>query len=481
MPSSHEQQEEGAIEMADTYELVVLGGGTGGYSCALRAASLGLKVALVEKEKVGGTCLHWGCIPTKAFLQAAEVAEHTRTADAYGVNATFGGVDIDKLLGYKNGIVNTTWRGLQATIKARGIETVHGTGRLKDARTLVVRTDEGERTLSATKALVIATGSTPRGLPIDGAEIDGELIVTSDHVMTLNRVPTRPIVVGASAVGVEFATVWHGWGAEKVTLIEALDALVPREDIDTSKMLARTFRRAGINVLTSTMLTQVEKHHGEVRVTTRDGKTLEGDLLMIAIGRRPVSEDMGLEDAGVNLNNGFVVVDELCRTGVSWDGGAQYAIGDVIPTLGLAHASFQEGFLVAEQVAGQRVRPIDYLGVPRVYYSHPEIAAVGFTEQELKDQDIPYDTRTSPFSHNARAAMMRGTGHVKVLAGKDNGRVLGIHVIGPRATELIAECQLIYNWEALPTEVAEFIHPHPTLTEAIGEAHLALAGKPFHG
>ncbi len=467
--------------MADTYEVVVLGGGTGGYSCALRAAGLGLKVALVEKGKVGGTCLHRGCIPTKAFLQAAEVAEHARTAGEYGVRATFDGVDILDLLRYKDQIVTANWKGLQATMKARGVETIAGSGRLKDARTLVVSTEDGERTITASKALVLATGSTPRSLPVEGAEIDGETIVTSDDAMTLDRVPERPIVLGASAVGVEFATVWHGWGAQRVTLIEALDALVPREDADTSKALARAFKRAGIDVLTGAKITKVEKGDGEVRVWTEDGKSFEGDLLMVATGRRPVSEDMGFEDAGVSLEAGFVTVDELCRTGVSWDGGAQYAVGDVIPTLGLAHASFQEGFLVAEHVAGLRVRPIDYLGIPRVYYSHPEIGAVGYTEQQLREEGIEYDTATHPFSHNARAMMMRGTGHVKVLAAKGNGPVLGIHVVGPHATDLIAEGQLIYNWEALPTEVAEFIHPHPTLTEAIGEAHLALAGKPLHG
>ena len=467
--------------MADTFELVVLGGGTGGYSCALRAAALGLEVALVEKGKVGGTCLHRGCIPTKAFLQTAEIAEHAQTARDYGVEATFEGVDIDRVLDYKDTIVTANWKGLQATMKAQGVETIAGTGRLEDPRTLVVSTEEGERTLAASKALVLATGSAPRSLPVEGAEIDGETIVTSDEVMTLDLVPEQPIVLGASAVGVEFASVWHGWGAEKVTIIEALDALVPREDVDTQKVLARTFKRSGIDVVTGAMVTKVEKGDGEVRVTTEDGKTFEGDLLMVAIGRRPVSEDMGFEDAGTKLEKGFVVVDELCRTGVEWDGGAQYAIGDVIPTLGLAHASFQEGFLVAEHVAGKAVRPIDYLGIPRVYYSHPEIGAVGYTERELTDQGIEYETKTFPFSHNARAMMMRGTGHAKVLAGKDNGRVLGIHIVGPRATDLIAEGQLIYNWEALPTEVAEFIHPHPTLSEVIGEAHLALAGKPLHG
>jgi len=410
------------------------------------------------------------------------VAEHARTAEEYGVDASFDGIDIEGLLGYKDRIVNTNWKGLQATMKGRGIDTIAGVGRLKDARTLVVDTDEGERTLSASRALVLATGSAPRTIPVEGAEVDGETIVTSDEVMTLERVPERPIVLGASAVGVEFATVWHGWGAQEVTLIEALDALVPREDADTSKVLARAFKRSGITVLTGAKVTEVEKGDGGVRVSTEDGKTFEGDLLMIAIGRRPVSEDMGFEDAGVSLESGFVKVDGLCRTGLSWEGGAQYALGDVIPTLGLAHASFQEGFLVAEHVAGLPVRPIDYLGIPRVYYSHPEIGAVGYTEQELREQGIEYDSITAPFSHNARAMMMRGTGHVKVLAAKGkNGRVLGVHIVGPHATELIAEGQLIYNWEALPTEVAEFIHPHPTLAEVIGEAHLALAGKPLHG
>ena len=472
--------------MADTYDLVILGGGTGGYSCALRAAGLGLSVALVEKDKVGGTCLHRGCIPTKALLQAGEVAEHAQTAEQYGVRATFEGVDPAAVMAFKQSIVDTNWKGLQATLKARGVEQIIGTGRLADPRTLVVDTEEGERTLTASRGMVLATGSRPRALPVEGAEIDGELVITSDHALTLERVPERPIVLGASAVGVEFATVWHAYGASEVTIIEALPALVPREDADTSKALARDFRRAGYKTLTGAKVTQVKKGDGAGQVTTEDGKSFEGDLLLVAIGREPVSEGMGFEEAGVRLDRGYITVDEHCRTGVSWDGGAVYALGDVIPTLGLAHASFQEGFLVAEQIAGERVTPIDYAGIPRVYYCHPEIASVGYTEQELVDQGVEYEKSTFPFSHNGRAMMMKGTGHVKVLAakgphGKGSGRVLGIHIIGPRATDLIAEGQLIYNWEALPTEVGQFIHPHPTLSEAIGEAHLGVAGKALHG
>jgi dihydrolipoamide dehydrogenase len=468
--------------MADSYDVVVLGGGTGGYSCALHAANLGLSVALIEKEKVGGTCLHWGCIPTKAFLQAAEVAEHTRDSHHYGVQATFEGIDGARVLEYKDGVVNANHKGLQSELGRRGVDTITGSGRLSGPRTVAVDTSEGQRTIQAAKALVVATGSTPLDAPVEGAERDGDLVITSDEALYRQQAPQRPIVLGASAVGVEFASIWQGFGAEHVAIVELENALVPHEDVDTSKQLARDFRKAGIASHTGAKATKVDKGDGEVAVTVDTAKgqqTLDGDVLMVAIGRRPVTAGLGLEEAGIELDGGFVVVDEWCRTGVE----GVYAIGDILPppSLGLAHASFQEGMLVADQVAGQPARPIDYRGVPRVYYCHPEIGSVGYTEQELQQQGIAYDKTVFPFSHNGRAMMMRGTGHTKVLAAKDGGRVLGVHVIGPKATDLIAEAQLIYNWEALPTDVAEFIHPHPTLSEAVGEAHLALAGRQLHG
>lgn len=468
--------------MADSYDLIVLGGGTGGYSCALRAADLGLRTALVEKDKVGGTCLHWGCIPTKAFLQAAEVAEHAEHAGDYGVIASYEGVEVSALLEYKQSIVDANWKGLKATLKARGVDTIAGSGRLKDPRTLVVDTGDGERTLTAERGVVLASGSVPRGVPVEGAEIDGETVITSDHALHLATLPKRPIVLGAGAVGVEFATVWNAFGAEEVTIVEMLDGLVPNEDADTQKALARDFKKRGITSLTSTKLTKVERGNDGVRVTVendRGEQTIEGDVLMVAIGRRPVTEDMGYEDAGVTLDRGYVPVDGYCRTSAE----GVYAIGDILPppALGLAHASFQEGFLVAEHVADKPVSPIDYAGVPRVTYSHPEVGSVGLTEAQVKESGRPYDTATFPFAHNGRAMMMKATGHVKVLAAKDGGQVLGIHIVGPKATDLIAEGQLIYNWEALPTEVAHFIHPHPTLSEALGEAHMKLAGNPLHG
>jgi dihydrolipoamide dehydrogenase len=481
----HQGQEQ---QMADTYELVVLGGGTGGYSTALRAAGLGMKVALVEKGKVGGTCLHRGCIPTKALLQAAEVAEQAQHAGDYGVKASYDGVDVSSLLGYKQNVVDVNWKGVLSTLKARGVDVVYGTGRLKDARTLQVATEDGERTLAAERGLVLATGSVPRDAPVEGADTDGELVITSDHALVLERLPERPIILGAGAIGVEFATVWQGFGAE-VTVVEMLGGLVPNEDTETQKMLAREFRKRGITSMVNTRATKVEKGDGGVRVTVEDDKgksrQLEGDVLMVAIGRRPVTEDMGFEDAGVTLDRGYVQIDEYCRPGP--DG--LYAVGDILPlyTLGLAHSSFQEGFLVAEHAAGRTVTPIDYAGVPRVTYSHPEVSSVGYNEQQLQEEGVEYTKKVYPYSHNARAMMMKGGGHVKVLAAKEGGpdgtpgRVLGIHIVGARATDLIAEAQLIYNWEALPMEVSQFIHPHPTLSEAVGEAHLALAGKALHG
>lgn len=468
--------------MADTYELVVLGGGTGGYSTALFAANLGLKVALVEKEKVGGTCLHWGCIPTKAMLHAAEVAEHTQHAGEYGVKASFEAIEISALHKYKQTVVDANFKGLQATLKGRGVDTISGRGRLSDANTVVVDTDEGERTLKANRALVLATGSVPRDVPIEGAEVDGETIINSDHALYMDRVPEKPIVLGAGAIGVEFATVWNAFGAD-VTVVEMLDNVVPNEDVDTQKALAKLLKKRGMDIRAKTKLTKVERGDGGLRATVEDAKGeqshIEGDVLMVAIGRRPVTEDMGFEDVGVTLDRGYVTVDEYCRPGPD----KLFAVGDILPlyTLGLAHSSFQEGLLVARMAADQHVVPIDYKGVPRVTYCHPEVASVGWNSQDLDDEGIEYVVKTYPYSHNARAMMMKEGGQVKVIAEPDGGRVLGVHIVGPRATDMIAEGQLIYNWEALPLEVGQFVHAHPTLSEAIGEAHLGLAGMGLHG
>jgi dihydrolipoamide dehydrogenase len=473
----------GAVERGEhDYDVVILGAGTGGYSAALRAAQLGLKVALVEKDKVGGVCLHWGCIPTKAILQTAEVAEHAQDAHEFGVTLDYEGIEVKALNEHKDAVVDKMWKGLQGALKGRGVETVAGTGTIRDRHTIDVETEDGTRTVTGA-TMVVATGSKPRELPF--AEFDGKRIISSDHALFLDKLPKRAIVLGSGAVGMEFATAWHAFGVE-VTVVELEDRLLPLEDKDASKEIERAFRKKGITALTGVKMTNVEKTSRTVTCTldTKKGEEqLKAELLLVAVGRGPVSEGVGLDNIGVETDRGFVVVDEYCRTNVE----GVYALGDVIPTLGLAHASFAEGFLVADQLAGLDVVPIDYKGVPRVTYSHPEVASVGYTEAQAKDEGFDVVVEKYPFQALGRAAMMKASGMIKVIAQKDDdaeggaGRVLGIHIVGPRATDLIAEGELIYNWEALPSDVAHFIHAHPSLGEAIGEAHLALAGRALHG
>jgi dihydrolipoamide dehydrogenase len=466
-----------------THDVVILGGGTGGYSTALRAAQLGLSVALIERDKVGGTCLHYGCIPTKALLQSAEIAEHAQQADEFGVKLTYEGVEILKVNEHKQSVVDKMHKGLQGALKGRGVETFEGTGRLTSSDTVEVTTGDGTQTVSA-PAVVIATGSVPRELPF--APFDGTKVISSDHALELDALPARAIVLGSGAVGMEFATAWHAFGVE-VTVVELLDRLLPLEDADSSKEIARAFRKQGITALTATKLTAVDTSGSGVVCTVEtsngDEDKLEADLLLVAVGRGPRSEGVGLEEVGITTDSGFVVVDEYCRTNI--DG--IWALGDVIPTLGLAHASFAEGMLVADQLGGLDVVPIDYAGVPRVTFSHPEVASVGLNEQEAKDRGHEVVIEKYQMQALGRAAMAKATGMIKLVAEADAsapggaGRILGIHIVGPRATDLIAEGQLIYNWEALPTDVAQFIHAHPSFGEAIGEAHLALAGRALHG
>ncbi|MBS3942260.1 MAG: dihydrolipoyl dehydrogenase [Actinobacteria bacterium] len=463
---------------------MVLGGGTGGYSTALRAAQLGLSVAMIEKDKVGGTCLHWGCIPTKAVLQTAEVAETAQDAADFGVTLDYQGIEVKALNAHKDAVVDKMWKGLQGALKGRGVETIKGTGRLTAADTVEIDVEDGEARTIKAPAIVVATGSAPRELPF--AKFDGKRVISSDHALHLTKLPKKAIVLGSGAVGMEFATAWNAFGVE-VTVVELEDRLLPLEDADSSKEIERAFRKRGITAMTSAKLSEVNATSRSVtcKVETKKGvEELKADLLLVAVGRRTVTEGAGLEDVGVEIDDrGFVTVDEYCRTSVE----GVWAVGDVIPTLGLAHASFAEGMLVADQLAGLDVLPIDYKGVPRVTYSHPEVASVGYTEAQAKDAGFEVVLEKYPFQALGRAAMVKATGMIKLVAEKDEdaeggaGRILGVHIVGPRATDLIAEGQLIYNWEALPTDVAHLIHAHPSFSEAIGEAHLALAGRALHG
>ncbi|HEX3825157.1 MAG TPA: dihydrolipoyl dehydrogenase [Mycobacteriales bacterium] len=456
--------------MADpqTADLVILGGGSGGYACALRAAELDLSVIMVEREKVGGTCLHRGCIPTKALLHAAEVADAAREGEKVGVRSSVEGIDMAGVNGYKDAVVERLFKGLTGLVKSRKITVVQGEGRLTSATTVEV---DGT-TYSASKAVVLATGSYSRSLP--GLEIDGERIIASEHALTLDHVPGSVVVLGGGVIGVEFASVWRSFGAE-VTIVEALPHLLPSEEESSSKLLERAFRRRGINFSLGVRFASAKVTDTGVTVTLEDGKTVDGELLLVAVGRGPVSEGTGYAEAGVAMDRGFVTVDAHCRTNLP----NVYAVGDLRPGLQLAHVGFAEGIMVAEEVAGLNPPTIDYDGVPRITYCDPEVASVGITSATAKERGIETVEVTYDLAGNGRAQILQTAGAVKVVAAKD-GPVLGVHMVGARVGDLIAEAQLITNWEAYPVEVAQLIHPHPTLSEAVGEAHLALAGKPLH-
>ena len=450
-----------------SFDVVILGGGSGGYACALRSAQLGLKVALIEAGKLGGTCLHRGCIPTKALLHAGEVADSTREAHEFGVVAELGGIDMAGVNAYKDGVIAKLHKGLQGLVKSRGITYIEGHGKVVDANTVEVN---GEKYVG--KNLVLATGSYPKTLP--GLEINGTTIVTSDHALTIDYVPKSVIVLGGGVIGCEFASVWKSFGAD-VRIIEGLQHLVPLEDESSSKLLERAYRKRGINFELGVRFKSATPTASGVKVALEDGREFEADLLLVSVGRGPTSANLGYEEIGLKMDRGYVLVDEKCRTNVP----GVFAVGDLIPTLQLAHVGFGEGILVAEEIAGLNPRPINYDGVPRVTYSEPEVASVGLTTAQAKERGHDVVELVYDLAGNGKSQILRTSGSVKLVAQK-NGPVLGIHMVGSRVGELLAEAQLIFNWEASADDVAPLIHAHPTMSEARGEAHLALAGKPLH-
>jgi dihydrolipoamide dehydrogenase len=454
-------------EPAAPADLVILGGGSGGYAAALRAAELGMSVVLIERDKVGGTCLHRGCIPTKALLHSGEIADLAREGEQFGVKTTLAGIDMDGVNAYKDGVVSRLYKGLQGLIKSRKVQYVEGEGRLVSSTAVEVGGTRYEG-----RHILLATGSYARTLP--GIEIDGTRVITSDHALTLDRVPTSAIVLGGGVIGCEFASVWKSFGAD-VTIVEALPHLVPLEDESSSKLLERAFRRRKINFEVGSKVTGVQHTDNGVRVDLENGTNVEAEIVLVAVGRGPVSEGLGYEEAGVAMDRGYVLVDEYCQTSVP----TVSAVGDLIPTLQLAHVGFAEGILVAERLAGLPVIPIDYAGVPRITYSEPEVASVGLTEAQAREKHGEVEVLTYDLGGNGKSQILKTQGAVKLIRAVD-GPVVGVHIVGSRVGELIAEAQLIYNWEALPDEVAGLIHPHPTQSEAVGEAHLALAGKPLH-
>lgn len=450
------------------FDIVVLGGGSAGYATAIRAVELGMSAALIEKDKLGGTCLHRGCVPTKAMLQSAEVAELVRDSDKWGIVSDFNGVDIETVSAFRDGIVSKKFKGLQGLLKARGITVIDGMGTLVAPNTVQVGDDQ-----IVGKNIVLATGSYSRSLP--GLEISGR-VITSEHALQMNEIPKSVIILGGGVIGVEFASVWKAFGAD-VTIVEGLPNLVPNEDAAISKQLERAFRRRKINYKLGVRFQGVTQDANGVVVTLEDGTTLEADYLLVAVGRGPATEGNGFEEQGINMDRGFVLTNERLQTNVP----GVWAVGDIVPGLQLAHRGYQHGFFVAEEIAGLNPVVISDTNIPKITYCEPEIASVGLSQAKA-EEEYGADNVTAfeyNLAGNARTEIIGSSGIVKVVRVND-GPVVGVHMIGGRVGELIGEAQLIVNWEAHPEDVAPLIHAHPSQNEAIAEAMLNLAGKPLH-
>jgi dihydrolipoamide dehydrogenase len=449
------------------FDLVILGGGSGGYAAALRSVQLGFSVALIEKNKLGGTCLHVGCIPTKALLHSAEVADVARESAKYGVNSTFEGIDIAAVTAYRQEVVSSKFKGLTGLIKMRGITVIEGEGKLVSPTTVEVA---GTRYTG--KNVILATGSYSRSLP--GLEIGGR-VITSEQALDLDFVPKKVAVLGGGVIGVEFSSVWKSWGAD-VTIIEALPHLVPNEDEAISKQFERAFRKRGIDFKVGVRFQSVTQDANGVVVTLENGETVEAELLLVAVGRGPSTNGLGFEEVGVEMDRGFVLTNERLATNVA----GVFAVGDIVPGLQLAHRGFQQGIFVAEEIAGLNPIVVSDANIPKVTYSDPEVASIGLSESKARelhgDNISSYDYN---LAGNGKSHIIGTSGLIKVVRVND-GPIVGIHMIGARVGELIGEAQLAVNWEAYPEDAAPLLHAHPTQNEALGEAFLALAGKPLH-
>ncbi len=455
--------------MADhNFDVVILGGGSGGYAAALRSAQLGKSVALIEKDKLGGTCLHRGCIPTKALLHSAEIADNVRDAAHYGIQATFGAIDMPAVNNYRDTIVDRLFKGLTGLVSSKNITVVSGVGHMSGPRTIQVGEDSytGEN-------LVLASGSYSRTLP--GLEIGGR-VITSEHALQLNFVPKKAIVLGGGVIGVEFASIWKSFGTD-VTIVEGLPHLIPNEDEVLSKGLERAFRKRGIDFKLGVRFSGVTQSETGVVVSLESGEQLEADLLLVAVGRGANTAGMGYEEQGVIMDRGYVLTNDRLQTNLP----NVYAAGDIVPGLQLAHRGFQQGIFVAEEIAGLKPTAIDENGIPKVTYCEPEVASVGLSEGKAAEKYGAENISTYEYNlgGNGKSQILGSAGFIKLIR-RNNGPVIGVHMIGSRVGEQIGEAQLIVNWEAYPEDVATLVHAHPTLNEAIGEAHLALAGKPLH-
>jgi dihydrolipoamide dehydrogenase len=464
-----------------TFDVIFLGGGPAGYVGAIRAAQLGLNTAVVEREGLGGTCVIWGCIPAKALLEAASLAEKMKKAPEFGV--TPGDVKLDYGVAMKRSRAVSTQnsKGVEFLFKKNKITWIRGTGRLAGKNAVSVKTADGkEEKHEAKKALVISTGSRVKGLPQIGLELNGKTVISSDEALLLEKAPKSIVIVGAGAVGCEFADVFSAFGSQ-VTLVEAMPAILPVEDADSSKEVERAFRKRKIDVLTGAKISNVKAGKDSVSMTVEAGgekKDVKADVVLVAAGRAPNVEDIGLKELGVQLTDrGFIRINEKMETSVK----GIYAIGDVAGPPMLAHKGEREGHVVAEIIAGKHAHAIDYTNVPGATYCHPEVASVGLTEQACKDKKIEYKVGKFPFMASGRARTSGETeGFVKVIRGAKYGEILGAHIVGAHATEMIHEFVLARTNEYTVEEIELAIHAHPTLSEAIAEASMDSLGRMIH-
>ncbi|MGM7681494.1 dihydrolipoyl dehydrogenase [Cytobacillus sp. Hm23] len=473
--------------MSKEYDLVILGGGTGGYVTAIRASQLGLKTAVVEKGKLGGTCLHSGCIPSKALLRSAEVYSTTKKSEEFGVLTTDVSLDFSKVQGRKDQIISQLYKSVQYLMKKGKIDVFEGVGRILGPSifspmpgTISVEMNNGdENEMLIPKNVIIATGSRPRSLP--GLEIDGEFVMTSDEALEMKELPSSMIIVGGGVIGIEWASMLADFGVE-ITVLEYADHILPTEDIEISKEMRRLMKKKGINIVTGAkVLPETLSTSQEVTIKAEhkgEEKTFQAEKILVSVGRQANVEGIGIENTDIVIDKGFIQTNEFYQTKESHI----YAIGDCIGGLQLAHVASHEGIVAVEHIKGENPSPIDYSLISKCVYSNPEVASVGYTEHEAKEQGFTVKTGKFSFKAIGKALVFgESDGFVKIVADTETDDILGVHMIGPHVTDMISEAGLARVLDATPWEVAHTIHPHPTLSEAIGEAALAVDGKPIHG
>lgn len=458
--------------MADSatteFDILILGGGSAGYSAALRAVQLGFTVGLVEKSNLGGTCLHTGCIPTKAYLHAAELASEAREASKYGVNTTLDSIDMAKVRSYKDAIVAGKFKGLTGLLKMKKVTVIEGEGKLTGTDTITV-----DGTAYKGKHIILASGSVSKTF---GIEIGGK-VLTSTEALQMDYLPKSAIVLGGGVIGSEFASMWNSMGVD-VTIIEGLPHLVPNEDPAIIKVLEREFKKRGIKSSLGKFFKTVEQDANGAKVTLEDGTSFEAEIVLVAVGRGPNTEGFGYDEQGLTMDRGFVITNERLHTGVA----NIYAIGDIVPGVQLAHRSYQQGRFVIEDIAGLNPQVVEDINIPKVTYSEPEIASIGYSQPKAEEKFGKENVQVAEYNlaGNGKSSILGTGGLVKVIREKD-GPIIGVHAVGKRMGEQIGEAQMWVVWEAFPEDVAQFIHAHPTQNEALGEAAMALAGAPLHG